>query len=173
MGETRDAPGSFDAFAAEALPGLLRYAYLLSGNRHDAEDLVQSALVRVLSSWRRVRSDGNPVGYTRRTLTRLYIDQWRRGRGRETPQPEVPDTAATTSIGDDVASRHDALALLAVLPPGQRAVVVLRYYDDLSEAQTAEALSCSVGTVKSQLFKALRTLRRQLPSMDPAAEKGT
>jgi RNA polymerase sigma-70 factor (sigma-E family) len=178
--ETDHGPASFDDFVAARAGTLLSYAHLLTGQRASAEDLVQSALVRTLSSWSRVRNKGNPEGYVRRTMARLQINTWR-GRGRH---PEVlvpvlldtdPDGAPGVRPGDY--DERDAMwAALATLPARQRAVLVLRYYEDLSEADIADVLGCSRGTVKSQASKGLQRLRLALadtPADTPADTQDT
>jgi RNA polymerase sigma-70 factor (sigma-E family) len=146
----------FDEFVATRSRTLLRTAYLLTGEHALAEDLVQTALAKAWFAWGRI--DGPPEPYVRRVLVTTYATWWRRKWQGERPTgslPQVP-TAASTSVED-----RDALwRALAVLPRRQRAVVVLRYYEDLSEADTAAALGISKGTVKSQAAKALATLRR-------------
>lgn len=140
-------------------PALVRYATALCGNPNEAEELVQSALVRVALRWPFVRDKDNPDGYVRRAIANGYLTTWRRVRSRETSVadlPEVADAADGTAGVDDVMTVRRALA---ALPPRQRAVLVLRYLEDHSERQTAELLGCSVGTVKSQTAKALAKLR--------------
>lgn len=142
-------------------PALVRYATLLCGNANEGEELVQSALVRVALRWPFVRDKDNPDGYVRRAVLHGYVNTWRRIRSRETPMAELPERLGadeTASVPDLVTVR----AALQVLPPRQRAVVVLRYLDDLSERETADMLGCSTGTVKSQLSKGLARLREVL-----------
>ena len=140
-------------------PALVRYATALCGDPTEAEELVQSALVRVALRWPFVRDKDNPDGYVRRAIANGYLTTWRRVRSRETRVAEPPDVvvAADASAGiDDVVTVRRALA---ALPPRQRAVLVLRYLEDRSEQETADLLGCSVGTVKSQASKALAKLR--------------
>jgi RNA polymerase sigma-70 factor (sigma-E family) len=147
----------FDEFVATRSPALLRTAYLLTGDHGLAEDLLQTALAKCWFAWGRI--DGPPEPYVRRALATTYATWWRRRWRGERPTGELPDRgdpAATTSVDD-----RDALwRALGALPRRQRAVVVLRYYEDLSEAETASALGISTGTVKSQAAKALSALRR-------------
>jgi RNA polymerase sigma-70 factor (sigma-E family) len=152
-------PDGFEPFMAAALPGLLRFGHVLTGNPHEAEELAQEALMRTCARWRRIRHD-EPVAYVRRTMVNAWISRWRR-RWRETRLPDGWDAAGTVDapVWDE---RERTLTALRTLPPRQRAVVVLRYYDDLSEAQIADVLGCSVGTVKSHASRALATLRRVL-----------
>lgn len=139
-------------------PSLVRYATALCGNANEAEELVQTALVRVAVRWPFVRDKDNPDGYVRRAIANGYLNQWRRLRSRETAMAEPPELAAADRIGgvDDVVTVRRALA---GLPKRQRAVLVLRYLEDMSEQQTADILGCSVGTVKSQASKGLAKLR--------------
>lgn len=140
-------------------PALVRYATALCGDPIEAEEIVQSALVRVALRWPFVRDKDNPDGYVRRAIANGYLTTWRRVRSREMRMAEPPDVvvSADASAGvDDVMTVRRALA---TLPPRQRAVLVLRYLEDRSEQETADLLGCSVGTVKSQASKALAKLR--------------
>ena len=144
-----------DALVAERGDALLATATLLAGSRTAGEDLLQAALERVLRRWSRVR--GDPEGYVRRTLYHLAVDQWRRRRRR----PEV-HLAVEPPVADDaggVQLRHALVQAMALLPPRQRAVLVLRYWEQLSEAEAAEVLGCSAGTVKSSASRGLARLR--------------
>ncbi len=157
-------PEDFEAFVATRSPALLRTAYLLTGgNAYDAEDLVQTALVRAVPAWPRIR--GNPEPYVRRIMVNENVSRWRRHRGREVLTDAPPDRAASPDSGSDEVELRSALAALA---PRQRAVVVLRYYEDLTERETAELLGISVGTVKSQARDALARLRRITADQAPA-----
>lgn len=146
----------FERFVTQSGRRLLVTAALLAGSRHAAEDLYQTALLKTWSSWSRIT--GEPEAYARRVLVTTYASAWRRRWRGEVPTEHLPETPAGERGAD-----LDLRAALARLPRRQRAVVVLRYYDDLTEAQTAELLGISVGTVKSQCSKALRTL-----GVDPA-----
>jgi RNA polymerase sigma-70 factor (sigma-E family) len=152
----------FAEFVREALPGLLRYGHLLTGNPHDAADLVQTALENVGARWAAVvRKTGDPVAYTRRAMANSHVSRWRRVR-RESLVAELPDVPAV-----DDRDRFEDEPLwdaLRALPPRQRAVIVLRYYEELSEAEIAGVLGISRGTVKSQASKAMATLRSRLAS---------
>jgi RNA polymerase sigma-70 factor (sigma-E family) len=150
----------FDEFVVARSGALLRTAYLLTGNHHDAEDLVQTALVKAVPRWDKVR-EHEP--YVRRILVHESISRWRRRRWRETSSPDVADRAGPAADLDQNLVLRDALGRLA---PRQRAVIVLRYFDDLTEAQTAEVLGISVGTVKSQSRDALARLRALVPDLD-------
>lgn len=149
----------FEQFVAARRPALLRSAYLLTGSHHDAEDLVQATLLRVVPHWSRIAADPEP--YVRRVLARESVTRWRARRWRERSTEHLPERPAVDQPSDRVALR-DALATLS---PRQRAVLVLRYYDDLTEAATAEALGISVGTVKSYAREGLAGLRERGPHL--------
>lgn len=154
-----DERSDFAAFVTAALPGLLRYGHALTGNPHDAADLVQSALEKVGSRWGHVqRRTGDPLAYVRRAMANANISRWRRHR-RESLVAELPETGYRQP---DRFEDEPLWQALRALPPKQRAVIVLRYYDDCSEAEIAEALGISRGTVKSQTSKAMHTLRARL-----------
>jgi len=156
---------------------LFTLALLLTGNnRAEAEDLLQGVLERAYRRWRRIcRSGADPAPYVRKMLVNASVDRWRRLRHRPeeplgTAEPGGP--AAAAASGDTaglLADRDLLLRALAELPPGQRAVVVLRYFEDLTEAQTAATLGCGVGSVKSQSSRALARLRTLLDAPDAAA----
>ncbi|MDQ1641887.1 MAG: hypothetical protein QOJ90_1238 [Actinomycetota bacterium] len=148
---------TFDDFARSRMPALLRFAHALSGDPHTAADLVQDALERTVLAWPRVIRQDDPEGYVRRAIVNRHISRWRKLR-RERLSDSVPESAYVPTAPHD----DELWASLALLAPRQRAVLVLRFYEDLSEAQTAEVLGCAVGTVKSQTSKALARLRRQL-----------
>ncbi|HET9022059.1 MAG TPA: SigE family RNA polymerase sigma factor [Ornithinibacter sp.] len=147
----------FEAFVVARRDALLRTAYLLTGNHHDAEDLVQSALVKVVPMWTRIQD--RPEPYVRKVLVRESVSRWRGRRWREVTTDVVPE--ATRHDTADRADRISLLEDLRRLSPRQRAVLVLRYFDDLTEADTAAALGISVGTVKSHTRDALARLRHQ------------
>jgi RNA polymerase sigma-70 factor (sigma-E family) len=150
------AEDGFSEFVAARYPALARSAYLLVGDRGHAEDLVQSALIRTLTAWSRLRSPLAAESYTRTTMVRL-AGRWARRRWLgEIPSDRGPDLV---DAGRDPDIGLDVHAALATLPWPQRAVLVLRYFDDLSEAETATVLRCSAGTVKSRSSRALAHLR--------------
>jgi RNA polymerase sigma-70 factor (sigma-E family) len=157
----RDREAEFEAFVLGRQPALFRLAFLLAGDRHHAEDLVQRTLERTYQHWRRVAAAGNPEAYVRRILVNSAAD-WRRSR-RYMQEQSLDAALALPSPGDDSAERvesHDAIVrAMSGLPPRMRAVLVLRYFEDLSEAETASVLGCSVGTVKSQASRGLARLR--------------
>lgn len=148
--------GDFEEFVAARSAALWRSAYLLTGDRHRAEDLLQAALVKAWRKWGSISRREAAESYVRAALVTTYTDWWRRRWNGEVATEHLPEESAEAT---DVAVRRDVLAALALLPRGQRAVIVLRFFDDLTERQTAEALGISVGTVKSQAAKALATLR--------------
>ncbi|HVF04968.1 MAG TPA: SigE family RNA polymerase sigma factor [Frankiaceae bacterium] len=146
----------FTAFVRARGPALKRTALLLTGDQHAAEDLLQDVLAKAALRWARVAAVDDPEAYVHRMLINAARSLRRR---RRAPEP-VPGAAPDAS--GDLADRQAVLAALRALPPRQRAVVVLRHYEDLTEERTAELLGCSVGTVKSQNAKALRKLRAAL-----------
>jgi len=159
---SRDA--AFTAYLHARQPALLRTAYLITGNRATAEDVLQTALAKLYLAWDRVERREAVDAYVRRIIINeansLWRSPWRR---REIAVDEVPETASTIDRYDD--GQSDALwAFVQTLPKKQRAVVVLRYYEELSEAEIADILGISVGTVKSQASRALAGLRQRVPS---------
>lgn len=158
---SRDEPAGFEKFVVGRRAALLRSAYLLTGDHQDAEDLVQVALVKAVPHWHRIA--GHPEPYVRRILVRESVNRWRRRRWREVSTDVLPERPGGDAVSGDESVLRDALALLA---PRQRAVIVLRYYEDLTERQTADALGISVGTVKSQARDGLARLRATLPDLD-------
>jgi RNA polymerase sigma-70 factor (sigma-E family) len=157
---TRD---EFELFVLSRGPSLLRSACLLTGDRHLAEDLVQSALAQCHRSWRRLRDPGNAEAYTRRVMYHLQVSWWRRRRVAESLTAQPPDHPRDDSAGTSEAWLTLRPALMK-LAPRQRAVLVLRYFEDRTEAQTAEMLGVTVGTVKSQTAKGLARLRELMPN---------
>jgi RNA polymerase sigma-70 factor (sigma-E family) len=155
------ADAEFEQVVRASWPQLRQAAFALTGSAEDAEDLLQGVLVRTYARWGRVRRD-NPVAYIRRALVNAYVDQWRRRKVlTEQPTEDPPDRAdRPASAGESrIEDRDDLAARLRLLSPRERAMVVLRYYFDHSEAEVAEALGCSVGTVKSTCSRALARLR--------------
>lgn len=135
-----------------------RFAYLLCGDWQMSEDLVQEAFARCALRWPRMEQIENPDGYVRVVVINQCRSHWRRRRARPDHPVEVIEGLAQDTA-DSHADRGELLAALRRLPVGQRATLVCRYYEGLSEAETAELLGCSVGTVKSQTHKALRSMR--------------
>jgi RNA polymerase sigma-70 factor (sigma-E family) len=164
-----DRTGDFDAFVAARGPALLRLALLLTGDPHRAEDLVQMALARAYQHWGRVRRAGDPEAYVNRILVRQHVS-WRRLRSSSEvvglPSASASSAGDHPDVASAVTSRAAAWALLGRLPRRQRAVLVLRYYADMSDAQVAAELGCSEGTVRSQAARALAALRAVVPDLD-------
>lgn len=161
----RDRGAGFDAFVVEASPRLLRTAFLLTGDRGAAEDLLQDVLERLYVAWPRVQ---DPDAYARRSLVHGSTNRWRRRERRPEARLSPSHDVAVPDVSSASAERDRLVRALAQLPARQRTVVVLRWYADLSEAQTAEAMGCSTGTVKSQCHRALQRLRVLLEEL-PAA----
>ena len=155
----------FAEFYAARFDAVRRTAYALCGNWGEAEELTQSGFVRVYDKWGRV-SAGNPDGYLHTTLTRLFLDTRRRGRGRERLVAEPPEPVPGESA--QVEERHLLLAALQHVSPKQRATLVLRIVHDLSIEQVAKILGCSTGTVKSQQARGMAALRAAYHGADPA-----
>jgi RNA polymerase sigma-70 factor (sigma-E family) len=160
----------FDEFMASRWPGLVRLAFGLTGDRWLAEDLAQTALAKAYAAWWRVRRADDPDAYVRRILINASNSRFRRRRvterpgvPRDLPDPAVEDPAA------EIGERSLLLSALAELPPRQRAIVVLRYAEDMTDAQVGALLGCSAGTVRSQAFRALAKLRANgaLAGTDP------
>ncbi|MGI5267922.1 SigE family RNA polymerase sigma factor [Nonomuraea sp. CA-218870] len=150
----------FGAFVATRATSLLRVAYLACGDRTEAEDLLQTALERTYRNWDRVVRHDNPEPYVRRVIINAAISRARRRAiFNIIPMHSPPETPARAGDPDLF---HVLMEALRALPPRQRAVIVLRYWEDLTETQTAEVLGCAVGTVKSQASKALAKLRSAL-----------
>lgn len=153
-GEAAVSAPSFEEFVAARSSVLLRTAYLLTRDHALAEDLLQTALTKAYLAWHRV--DGSPEPYVRRILVNTYASWWRRKWNGEQPTDELPDRGHHDDALGETGDLWDALGRL---PRRMRAVVVLRYFEDLTEAETADLLGISVGTVKSQASKALAKLR--------------
>lgn len=160
-----DPQRAFDTYVAARLAAWSRVAYLLTGDRHLAEDLVQVTFERVARHWERVSANGDPDPYVRKILHSQHVSLWRRRWRAVELRAEVPDgrPAPDHAAGSDRAVMvRDALARLA---PRQRAVLVLRYFEDLTEVAAADVLGCSVSTVKSQTRDALARLRVLAPEL--------
>jgi len=160
----------FDQFVTTNADGLLRTAYLITWDLHTAEDLVQETLIKVAKRWPKVRRMDRPLAYARRILLNEALDGRARGARRRSelsaPEPQengqrdghVPDPSELIDTHDEL------IAALATLPPRQRAVLVLRYFLDLPEAEVAAALQCSLGTVKSTASRGLARLEQTMPA---------
>jgi RNA polymerase sigma-70 factor (sigma-E family) len=170
-----DGRQGFEEFVAARYAALLRTAYLLTQDRGLAEDLVQTALAKCWLGWKRIRYD-DPGPYVHRVLVNTYTAWWRRRWNSEYPTEDLPRGGGPVSH-HAVDERVDLADALRRLPRRMRAVVVLRFYEDLSEAETARILGCSAGTVKSQTSRALAKLRidpallDQTPRPQPPADR--
>jgi RNA polymerase sigma-70 factor (sigma-E family) len=164
----------FTEFASTRSPALFRAAYLMVGQRGLAEDLLQEALTKTYVAWPRLRDIGNAEAYARKAITTTAISWWRRKSWKaEVPRDDLPDQS-TAPPGASVDERDWLWTELQHLAPRQRAALVLRYYEDLTEAQTAETMGCSVGTVKSQVSDGLKRLRSRLgPDVIPTSSEMT
>jgi RNA polymerase sigma-70 factor (sigma-E family) len=162
-GSKAERDAAFSAFVVQATPSLMRTAWLVTGSSDAATELVQAALVKTYAAWHRVRP-AEATAYARRVLVNHNTDSWRRRRG-EHPVAEVPERPHHDAGGAD--HRDEIVRMLATLPPQQRRVVVLRYYNDLPEQAVAEALGISVGAVKSAASRGLATLREHYPPAHP------
>ena len=152
-------PAGFGEFVAARSPALVRSAWLLTGDEAEAHDLVQTALAKTWTRWSQIVRKDSPEAYVRKVMLSTLLT-WRRRRWRGELAVEVlPERLDARDRYAEADLRHSVRAALQALPPRQRAVVVLRYFDDLTEAQTADALGCSVGTVKSQSAKAVAKLK--------------
>jgi len=154
----KDADKVFEDFVRARSPALVRYGYVLTGNPHDAADLAQEALARLGSTWSRVQRKDDPEGYVRTTMARLHINRWRRLR-RERLFGQPPDQAYADPGLDRAEGDGGLWRALAGLPPRQRAVLVLRYYEQHTDEEIAALLGISRGTVRSQAARALDKLR--------------
>jgi RNA polymerase sigma-70 factor (sigma-E family) len=154
----------FEEFVVARRPALLRTAYLLTASHSDAEDLVQTALIKCVPAWPRIAD--RPEPYVRQALARESISRWRARRWREQHVAVLPERVGSAA---DVDGRLALQQALMSLPPRQRAVIVLRYYEDLTEHQTASTLGIAVGTVKSQAREGLARLRELVPDLDDDA----
>jgi RNA polymerase sigma-70 factor (sigma-E family) len=161
-------PDGFRDFVASRSPALVRSAWLLTGDETAAQDLVQIALAKTWTRWDRIRQDA-PEAYVRRVMVSTFLTWKRRKWHGEVTVATLPDRMLGRDVFADVDLRRSLTDALRGLPRRQRAVVVLRYFEDLTEAQTADALGCSIGTIKSQTAKALAKLRH-CPQLQGAFE---
>jgi RNA polymerase sigma-70 factor (sigma-E family) len=153
------APEDFTAYVRTRHAALLRAAYLITGNRHDAEDLLQTALAKVYLAWPRIRDKGAADFYVRRALVNARTSQWRRRKVDEYPAEVMPELVESADPFGQRDLREALWDALTRLTHRQRAVVVLRYYLELSEAETADALGVTTGPVKSTMHRAIAKLR--------------
>lgn len=171
MATTDDSEHEFEAFVRSRGHALIRSAYLLTGDQHLAEDLVQTALARTYRVWRRHGIVDGPEAYTRKVVYHLQVSWWRRRRVRENLVANLPDFASVTN--PEVETRLALHAALLLLSDRQRAVIVLRYFDDLTEAVTAEVLGLTVGAVKTHVRRGLERLRELVPdAVEPPERNG-
>lgn len=157
----------FEEFAAARLPALLRYAMLLCGDREEARDIVQEVLTRALVKWSRIAGMEQPYAYVQRMVTNEFLSSRRRRRVRTVPLASGADVPATAEAPGD---RDEIWQLLAGLPRQQRAVLVLRYYEGLTDDEIGEALRCRPGTVRGYASRALAALRIELTAADSRNE---
>ncbi|MCX5142452.1 MULTISPECIES: SigE family RNA polymerase sigma factor [unclassified Streptomyces] len=154
-----DAEAAFTAYVRERRASLYATAYHLTGDRFEAEDLLQSALFSTYRAWDRISDKAAVGGYLRRTMTNLHISAWRRRKLNEYPTEELPETAGDTDAMRGTELRAVLWQALARLPETQRTMLVLRYYEGRTDPEIASILDISVGTVKSSIWRSLRRLR--------------
>jgi RNA polymerase sigma-70 factor (sigma-E family) len=162
----------FEEFVAARGQALLRFAYVLTADPHLAEDVVQSALVKALKHWKRVESSTAPEAYVRRIVVTTLADHWRRASSSELAT-EAPEVATEPDPAERIGSADEMWRALTVLAPKQRAVLVLRYYADLSDDDIARQLGISAVTVRTQASRALATLRSRWTPAAGVAEGGS
>jgi RNA polymerase sigma-70 factor (sigma-E family) len=156
---------TFSEFVTARGQELTRFAWLLSRDPTEAQDLVQDTLAAAYVSWRRIERSASPEAYVRRMMVNRHISIWRRHRNRIEPRPELPESAATDPVSATVVT--DAVRMIVRgLPPRQRAAIVLRYYADCPDREIADALGCSTATVRSQICRALSRLRAAAEAND-------
>lgn len=161
----------FESFIRDRTPALVRYGFVLSGNPHDAADLVQESLVRLGERWSRVSSRGDPEGYVRATMARLHISWWRRRR-REHPVSAPPERSYVDAGITEAEGDLGLWRAVAGLPPRQRVVLALRYHEQLTDDEIARLLGISRGTVRSQAARGLDKLRDVAESQVEAQVNG-
>jgi RNA polymerase sigma-70 factor (sigma-E family) len=157
--ETAEAEAAFTAYVQERRASLYATAYHLTGDRYEAEDLLQSALFSTYRAWHRISDKAALGGYLRRTMTNLHISAWRRRKLNEYPTEELPETAGDVDAMRGTELRAVLWQALARLPETQRTMLVLRYYEGRTDPEIADILNISVGTVKSSIWRSLRRLR--------------
>jgi RNA polymerase sigma-70 factor (sigma-E family) len=162
---------TFEEFVLARGEALLRFAVMLCADRGRAEDLVQSVLARAYPRWTRILTMERPESYVKTMLVHEHLRWWRRRSSTEVPvaEPDDPNSPVIADAAAEYARRDAAWALLGRLPRRQRAVLVLRYYEDLSDAEIATILGCTQPTVRSQAARALAALRTAVPHLDPEA----
>jgi len=163
------SPGTFEAYVAARGAALLRFAVLLTGDAHRAEDLVQDALAKAYLRWSRIRRADQPDVYVRRVLINGSRAWWRRSANHELPVEAPTDRAGPGDLSTEAAERDSVRQMIAQLPHRQRAVLVLRYYEDLDDATISEILECTTATVRTHAMRALQRLRGALASNEEQA----
>ncbi|GIJ43769.1 RNA polymerase [Virgisporangium aliadipatigenens] len=158
---------TFEEYVAARGDALVRFARLLTGDPHRAEDLVQDALAKAYLRWRRILATEQPDAYLRRMVVNGSRSWWRRRSNQETPTDSPADRAAPDRVETDAVERDDMWRRIVVLPQRQRAVLVLRYYEDLDDAAIAGILGCSAATVRTHAMRALNTLRQYADQETP------
>lgn len=153
---------SFDEFVTARGPALLRFGYLMCGDRHLAEDILQEVLAKMYRRWGRIAGAEPPEAYVRRAILHQYLSWRRRRASTEAVVAEVPEHADPGLMAEQVAVRDEMWALLGTLPRVQRAVLVLRYYLDLPDPEIADLVGCAPSTVRVHAFRALTALRARL-----------
>jgi len=167
----RELDREFQQLVAARGPALLRTAYLLTGDQQLSEDLVQTSLEKALRHWSKIKVAAATEGYVRQIMYRENVSIWRQRHARDVLTAEPPETRGTPPSGDQVEDRLMMREALLRLGARQRTVLVLRFYEDLTEEQVASAMGVTVGTVKSQTAKALDRLRRTAPELNAANHK--
>lgn len=150
----------FDSFVRLHSSGLLRTAYLLTGNPYNAEDLLQATLTDLLGKWAKVTAAETPLAYVRQAMTNRFLSGRRTKAGNEITLWDIPDRPGGADVSADVVSRHEVLGLLETLSSRQRSAVVLRYFHDLPDHEIAAALGCRAATVRSLISRGLTALGR-------------
>jgi RNA polymerase sigma-70 factor (sigma-E family) len=162
-GAPQSRQGEFEDFVRGRSRALCASAYLLTGDRGLAEDLVQDALARTWRSWKRLHRTANAEAYTRRTMYHLHVSRWRRTKVAEITVDAVPERVG---LEPDTAMRLAVHAALLSLPPAQRAAIVLRYFEDQTEAAAAAILDCPITTLRARVQRGLRRLRNRFPELE-------
>jgi RNA polymerase sigma-70 factor (sigma-E family) len=166
------AQPTFDAFVAARGSAMLRHAYVLTGDRYLAEDLVQETLAHLCRRWDKVAASSSPEAYVRTSVTRQFLSWRRRRSSGERITADPPDSLATPDEGDRIAGDDAVWRALATLPRKQRAILALRFYDDQSDVQIAEILGVSASNVRAQASRGIATLRQQLGVLDQTDVSG-
>lgn len=169
----RSERDEFDAFVLGAWPRLFRTAYALTGNKPDAEDMLQNAFAKAYANWRKVSRADSPEAYVHRIVANETMTAWRRRWRHVEHSTDAPPDASTPGHAEVVSDRSTMWKAIQELPPRQRAVVVLRYYEDLSEKEIAVILGISPGTVKSQASRALKALHAHLHPVSAAEREAS